>query len=158
MLACTTTNKAIDSLVAKLEASGVTEMLCVGSAERMSNCSRRYRMEARLERDATIAKGEAVLAKATHSRECHEQRVAKLQKPTKPKRGVDGRENNRGFVERQLRKHHAHLPVDLRVRGLVSARYEHDGLALPDGADDARPAPDSSVSTMDAARCAPCED
>lgn len=34
------------------------------------------------------------------------------------------------LLERQLRKHEAALPVDLRVRGLVSARYEHDGSKL----------------------------
>ena len=42
-------------------------------------------------------------------------------------------------------RHQAHLPVDLRVRGLVSARYEHNGLALPDHV------PDSSVSSVGAA-------
>ena len=34
------------------------------------------------------------------------------------------------LLEGQFRKYEAALPVDLRVRGLVSARYEHDGTAL----------------------------
>ena len=34
------------------------------------------------------------------------------------------------LLERQLLKFEAVLPVDLRVRGLVSAKYGHDGTAL----------------------------
>ena len=65
ILACTATNKAIDSLVGKLEDAGLTDMLCVGSRRAMGECSQRYLMSSVLERDTTLAKAEASLAEHT---------------------------------------------------------------------------------------------
>jgi hypothetical protein len=105
VLACTSTNKAIDSLVAKLEDAGVQEILTVGRRDGMGEISRRYLFSERLSRDPLVNAAEASLAQATHQRECAEEALAKAKKPTKPKKDTEtGKENNRGFVERQLGK------------------------------------------------------
>ena len=56
---CTATNKAIDSLVGKLEDAGLTDMLCVGSRRAMGEASCRYLMSSVLERDTTLIDAEA---------------------------------------------------------------------------------------------------
>lgn len=104
VLVCTSTNKAIDSLISKLEDSGLEEMLTVGSPDRMGEAAQRYLMTSRLDRNPAIMKAEAILAKATNDRETHEQIVARLAKPQRPKKAKDGTEQNRGFVERQFNK------------------------------------------------------
>ena len=106
VLACTATNQAIDSLVAKLEAAGVAEVLCVGSAEAMGAAARRHTVTARLMRDPLVARADAALAAACSAREAAEQGLAALAKPGggASKRGADGREVNRGFVERAMGK------------------------------------------------------
>jgi len=48
ILACTATNKAIDSLVGKLEDAGLTDMLCVGSRRAMGEASCRYLVRVRV--------------------------------------------------------------------------------------------------------------
>ena len=61
ILACTATNKAIDSLVAKLEAAGLTQMLCVGSRRAMGEASCRYLMSSVLARDGFVAAAETAI-------------------------------------------------------------------------------------------------
>ncbi|KAK3274418.1 hypothetical protein CYMTET_17394, partial [Cymbomonas tetramitiformis] len=130
VLACTSTNKAIDSLVSKFEAAGVEEMLTVGSAERMGEASRRYLMSARLSRDTTVNKAEDALAAATNRRECCEEDVDALKKPKKPKKEKGGQENNRGFVERQLgkikadKKEAKKTPGVVRLKGIIGFTAE----------------------------------
>jgi len=63
ILACTATNKAIDSLVAKLESAGLSNMLCVGSKRAMGDASRRHLMSAVLARNVSVAEAEASKAK-----------------------------------------------------------------------------------------------
>lgn len=63
ILACTATNKAIDSLVAKLESAGLTQMLCVGSQRSMGEASSRYLMSSILARDDALVEAEAKKAK-----------------------------------------------------------------------------------------------
>eukprot|EP00927_Polykrikos_kofoidii_P026979 TRINITY_DN23904_c0_g1_i1.p1 TRINITY_DN23904_c0_g1~~TRINITY_DN23904_c0_g1_i1.p1 ORF type:complete len:1202 (-),score=289.10 TRINITY_DN23904_c0_g1_i1:89-3694(-) len=104
VLGCTSTNKAIDSLVSKFEAAGVTEMLVVGSADRVGEASKRYLMPQRLATDKIVAKSEVALAKVTQARELCEEAVTQAKKQRKPKKDADGKEDNRGFVERQLAK------------------------------------------------------
>ena len=105
MLACTATNKAIDSLVAKFEAAGVVDILAVGSKERMGECTQNFTLEARIARDSRVAAAAKALAAATLKRELCEERVLDAGKPSKPKKDkVTGKESNRGFVERALLK------------------------------------------------------
>ena len=120
VLACTSTNKAIDSLVSKLESSGVSEILTVGSAESMGECAQNYLMPAKLARDPTIARAATILQKATTKREIEEQIVATLAKPKKPKKDKkSGKESNRGFVERQLGKLKADKKTIKKTPGIV---------------------------------------
>ena len=116
VLACTATNQAIDSLVAKLEAAGVVELLCVGSAEAMGAAARRHTVTARLLRDPVVAGGDQALVAACNAREVAEQALAALAKPGggASKRGADGREVNRGFVERAMGKLDAGDPRPLK--------------------------------------------
>ena len=58
ILACTATNKAIDSLVAKLESAGLTQMLCVGSRRAMGEASCRFLMSSVLARNPALAEAE----------------------------------------------------------------------------------------------------
>ena len=58
ILACTATNKAIDSLVSKLEEAGFSEMLAVGSTRSMGERASEYLMSRRLEREAGVARAE----------------------------------------------------------------------------------------------------
>ena len=62
ILACTATNKAIDSLVAKFESAGLTEMLTVGSRRAMGEASCRYLMSSVLARERHVGEAEAVYA------------------------------------------------------------------------------------------------
>jgi len=107
VLCCTATNHAIDSLVTKLEAAGVRELVCVGSAEAMGAAARRHTVTARLMRDPVVIQADAALAAATKDREAADQVLARLAKPgggASKKKGADGREVNRGFVERTMNK------------------------------------------------------
>jgi len=78
ILACTATNKAIDSLVAKLESSGLTQMLCVGSTRSMGEASSRYLMSSVLGRDTALLEAEAAHAKpdVLHKLKCAARRDA----------------------------------------------------------------------------------
>lgn len=106
VLACTVTNQAIDSLVAKLEAAGVQELVCVGSADAMGAAARRHTVTARLTRDPVVIGADAALAAAAKAREAAEEVLARLAKPGGggSKKGADGKEVNRGFVERAMNK------------------------------------------------------
>eukprot|EP00931_Biecheleriopsis_adriatica_P036812 TRINITY_DN2115_c2_g1_i1.p1 TRINITY_DN2115_c2_g1~~TRINITY_DN2115_c2_g1_i1.p1 ORF type:complete len:972 (+),score=289.16 TRINITY_DN2115_c2_g1_i1:76-2991(+) len=128
VLACTSTNKAIDSLVSKFESAGVTEMIVVGSKDRMGDVSQRYVLSARLATETKVAKAEKLYRKAENLAEVAEERVLQAKKPKKPKKDADtGQEDNRGFVERTLSK----LPKDskeakktpgiVRLMGIVGA-------------------------------------
>jgi len=59
ILVCTSTNKAIDSLVMKLESADFPHMLCVGSKRAMGDASRRHLMSSVLARDVNVAEAEA---------------------------------------------------------------------------------------------------
>lgn len=119
VLVCTSTNKAIDSLVSKLEDAGVTEMITVGSPERMGSKACHYLISERLDRDPALMKAEASLAKATNNRETCQQIVERLAKPQRPKKAKDGTEQNRGFVERQFNKLKQDLKNLKKTPGIV---------------------------------------
>ena len=70
VLACTSTNKAIDSLVEKLVEAGVEEILCVGRKESMGAVSKQYLLSERLSRDPLIKVGST---DQTHVYEMHVQ-------------------------------------------------------------------------------------
>jgi len=59
ILVCTSTNKAIDSLVMKLESADFPHMLCVGSRRSMGEASRRHLMSSVLARSVNVAEAEA---------------------------------------------------------------------------------------------------
>lgn len=61
-LACTSTNKAIDSLLSKLEASGMQDMITVGARANMGPTARRYLLSNRLLSDGKLRKMRAALA------------------------------------------------------------------------------------------------
>ena len=110
VLCCTSTNKAIDSLVGKFINAGVDEVITVGSAERMGDVSRKYLLHRRLQADPALVQADRQLLVAQRLREIKEEEVlSRSQK--KPKVGVDGREENRGFVQRAAEK----LPMDARA-------------------------------------------
>ena len=112
VLCCTSTNQAIDSLVSKFHASGISEIIAVGNAERMGAMSAYFTMDERLARDPQIAKAEAMLAKCEARRECAEQEVEKFGKLKKKKadKASGESEDNPLFVKRQLEK----LPLDTK--------------------------------------------
>ena len=102
-LCCCTTNKAVDSLVEKLVAAG-TSVLAVGRAEAMGGASRARTLE-RLLRDApAVAAATAAHLRAVNARERREETLEALKKPAKGSKVVDGKEQNRAFVERSLGK------------------------------------------------------
>jgi hypothetical protein len=110
VLCCTSTNKAIDSLIAKFVEAGINEVITVGSAERMGDVSRKYLLHRRLQADPTLVQSDRQLLVAQRLREIKEEEVASRSQK-KPKKGADGREENRGFVERAAEK----LPKDTRA-------------------------------------------
>ena len=73
----------------------------------MGAAARRHTVTARLLRDRVVVRADAALAAATNAREAAEQVLAVLAKPgggSSKKKGADGREVNRGFVERAMNK------------------------------------------------------
>ena len=84
ILACTATNKAIDSLVAKLESAGLTDMLCVGSRRAMGEASCRYLMSSVLGRQPKLAEAEAAYELHSVQMRKFEAELRALPKPSKP--------------------------------------------------------------------------
>ena len=93
VLACTATNKAIDSLVEKLESAGVTEMLAVGSVERMGKAAGRFLMSERLRTHTLLEKEEGALRAATQARMEADMELRNL---PKPKKGSGGNRGGKG--------------------------------------------------------------
>ena len=102
-LCCCTTNKAVDSLVEKLSTAGQA-VLAVGRLEAMGGASRARTLERLLRTDAAVAAATAAHMRAVNSRERREETLDALKKPAKGSKVVDGKEQNRGFVERSLGK------------------------------------------------------
>ncbi|KAJ1458505.1 P-loop containing nucleoside triphosphate hydrolase protein [Pelagophyceae sp. CCMP2097] len=113
-LCCCTTNKAIDSLVDKLQASeGLAgHVLTVGRAEAMGDAARSCTVEALVAMDQPVLTALRALVRATNARERKEQFLAVVDRPG-PKRDKDGKEQNRGFVERSLEKLNELTPGEL---------------------------------------------
>jgi len=96
MLACTATNKAIDSLVAKFESAGIDDILAVGSKDRMGERTQHFTLEQRITRDRSVHKAEQALAAATLKRELCEEKVAPPSlPPSLPRVGREGGKRRR---------------------------------------------------------------
>ena len=76
---------------------------------------------------------QAILAKATNDRETHEQIVARLAKPQRPKKAKDGTEQNRGFVERQFNKLKQDLKHLKKSPGIVQNDFDIIFAPFPPG-------------------------
>jgi len=120
ILACTATNKAIDSLVSKLEEAGMTEMLAVGSVRAMGERASNFLMSRRLEREPGVARVEAELREAAQRRFVAEQELSKIPKLKKkaPPRG----EAAEGplFIKRQAEKLQQLGPAELDKQATYS--------------------------------------